>query len=119
MSDTIDGELLDTAECSAYPNRGRCTHTRCLLRERNRLSATVAALTAENAQLRETLTLGLGEQESVIAGLRAENERLKAALERIAAPGFPSASDAMLQSKIARAALPSSRETTDGRTDPS
>ena len=47
----IDGELLDTAECSAYPNRGRCTHTRCLLRERNALSASVAALRAELAEL--------------------------------------------------------------------
>lgn len=61
--DAIDGELLDTAECTAITRKGvvdRCTHTRCLLRERNslagqaqRLRARVAALEAENAKLRE------------------------------------------------------------------
>lgn len=40
----IDGELLDTAECSAYPNEGRCTHVRCILRERNSLAALVKRL---------------------------------------------------------------------------
>lgn len=42
--DAIDGELLDTVECSAYPNEGRCTHVRCILRERNSLAALVKRL---------------------------------------------------------------------------
>lgn len=42
--EVIDSELADTAECSAYPNEGRCTHTRCLLRERNQLAARLTEL---------------------------------------------------------------------------
>lgn len=52
MSDAIDGEMLDTAECTAvvrgedgedeYPDR--CTHTRCLLRERDRLQAALTTM---------------------------------------------------------------------------
>lgn len=42
----------DTAECTAYPPQDRCTHTRCLLRERNRLQAALALAEKDAARWR-------------------------------------------------------------------
>lgn len=42
-----------SAECSAYPNEGRCTHRRCLQRERNRLAAECERLAGALARWRD------------------------------------------------------------------
>lgn len=63
--DAIDSELLDTAECSACPNKGRCTHTRCLLRERNGFRHLLAEVDTIRNKHWET-----------IGGLRTENAML-------------------------------------------
>lgn len=77
MPEVIDGSLSDTADCSAFPNEGRCQHWRCITRERDRLQARVTLL----ADASERSYLQKEEMSFALARSESDRSRLLTALE--------------------------------------